>query len=322
MQAIRVTATGGPEALELADGDDLAPGMGEAVVTTEAAGLNFIDVYQRSGAYPMDLPFVPGSEGAGTVAAVGDGVTAVAPGDRVAWVSVPGSYAAQVVAPVDKLVAVPDGVETRTAAAVMLQGITAHYLATSTFPLAPGHTALVYAAAGGVGHLLTQIAVQRGARVIATASDDEKARLAREAGADEVVRYRQVDVAEAVADLTDREGVDVVYDSVGADTFARSLACLRPRGTMVLYGQSSGPVPPLDPQELRKGGSLFLTRPTIAHYTQTRGELVSRAGDLFDWIRAGELEVRIDRTWPLAEAAEAHRYIEAGRTRGKVLLLP
>jgi len=322
MQAIQVKQHGGPEVLELTEVADPTPGPGEAVVAVTVAGLNFIDVYQRSGAYPVATPFVPGSEGAGTVEAVGDGVADLAPGDTVAWTAVPGSYAEKVVAPAERLVKVPEGVDVRTAGAVMLQGITAHYLALSTFPLREGHTALVYAAAGGVGHLLTQIATRRGARVIGTASSEEKAALARSAGAAEVIRYREVDVAEAVAELTGGVGVDVVYDSVGADTFERSLDCLRPRGMMVLYGQSSGPVPPLDPQVLNRKGSLYLTRPTIAHYTATREELLWRTGDLFDWIRAGELEVRVDRTWPLAEAAEAHRYIAAGRTRGKVLLEP
>ena len=322
MQAIQVKRHGGPEVLELTEVADPTPGPGEAVVAVTVAGLNFIDVYQRSGAYPVATPFVPGSEGAGTVEAVGDGVADLAPGDTVAWTAVPGSYAEKVVAPAEQLVKVPEGVDVRTAGAVMLQGITAHYLALSTFPLCEGHTALVYAAAGGVGHLLTQIATRRGARVIGTASSEEKAALARSAGAAEVIRYREVDVAEAVAELTGGVGVDVVYDSVGADTFERSLDCLRPRGMMVLYGQSSGPVPPLDPQVLNRKGSLYLTRPTIAHYTATREELLWRTGDLFDWIRAGELEVRVDRTWPLAEAAEAHRYIAAGRTRGKVLLEP
>lgn len=322
MQAIHVEQHGGPEVLALTEVDDPTPGPGEALVAVAVAGLNFVDVYQRSGLYPVATPYVPGSEGAGTVEAVGDGVADLVPGDTVAWTSVPGSYAQKVAAPAERLVKVPEGVDARTAGAVMLQGITAHYLAVSTFPLSQGHTALVYAAAGGVGRLLTQIAVRRGARVIGTASDEDKAALARSAGAAEVIAYRDVDVAEAVADLTGGTGVDVVYDSVGADTFERSLECLRPRGTLVLYGQSSGPVPPLDPQVLSRKGSLYLTRPTIGDYLATREELLWRAGDLFDWIRAGDLEVRVDRTWPLADAAEAHRYIAAGRTRGKVLLEP
>lgn len=322
MKAIRVHETGGPEVLRLEDVEGLEPGPGKVRVRVEAAGLNFIDVYQRSGKYPTKVPFTPGSEAAGVVEAAGPDVTEVTEGDRVAYAGRLGAYAEQAVVPAEQVVRVPDGVDTRRATAVMLQGMTAHYLTHSTVRLDKGMTALVLAAAGGVGHLLTQIAKRLGARVFATVSTDEKERLARKSGADEVIRYRDVDMAEEVARLTDGAGVDVVYDSVGRDTFDRSLDCLRPRGYLVLYGQSSGPVKPLDPQVLNEKGSVYLTRPTLKYYTADRDELVWRAGDLFDWIAAGELEVRIDRTWPLAEAAEAHRYIEAGKTLGKVLLLP
>ena len=321
MRAIQVAAPGGPEALRVADLATPEPGPGQARVQVEAAGVNFIDTYQRSGAYKLALPAVLGSEGAGVVEALGEGVNGLSEGTRVVWASQLGSYAEQVVLDADGLVVVPDGIDSRTAAAVMLQGMTAHYLAVDTFPLGPDHVALVHAASGGVGHLLVQVAKRRGARVLATTSTDDKARLAREAGADEVIRYDEVDFAPAVAELV-AGGVDVVYDSVGKTTFARSLTCLRPRGYLVLFGQSSGAVEPLDPQRLAAEGSLFLTRPTLAHYTATRAELVGRARDLFAWIAAGELDVRIDRTWPLEQAAEAHRYLEAGQTRGKLLLLP
>ncbi|MEX2618955.1 MAG: quinone oxidoreductase [Egibacteraceae bacterium] len=321
MRAIQVRQTGGPEVLRPVELDAPTPGPGQAVVAVEAAGVNFIDTYQRSGDYPVGLPAIPGSEGAGTVVAVAEGVDGLRPGDRVAWSGQPGSYAEQVVADVDGLVAVPEGVDTPTAAAVMLQGMTAHYLATSTFPLAPGHTALVHAGAGGVGHLLVQVAKRRGAQVVATVSTAEKAELARTAGADEVIRYTEVDFAEEATRLYGH-GVDVVYDSVGRDTFIRSMDCVRPRGMVVLFGQSSGPVAPLDLQVLARNGSLYLTRPTLGHYVADPAELRRRAGDLFAWIVAGELDVRIDRTFPLAEAADAHRYIEGRRTRGKLLLAP
>jgi NADPH:quinone reductase len=322
MRAIRVQQTGGPEVMRVEDLADPAPGEAQVRVRVEAAGVNFIDTYRRSGAYPVDLPMVPGSEAAGVVDAVGAGVEGLRPGDRVAGAAFDGAYAELAVAPADALVPVPDGIDAATAAATMLQGMTAHYLATDTVPLAEGMSALVYAAAGGVGRLLVQIAKQRGARVLATVSTDEKERLAVAAGADDVVRYREVDIAETVRALTDGRGVDVVYDSVGADTFDASLDCLRPRGTMVLYGQSSGKVPPVDPQVLNAKGSLYLTRPTLAHYSANRAELRRRAGDLFTWISAGWLEVRIDRTWPLEEAGAAHRHIEGGKTTGKLLLLP
>ncbi len=321
MKAIRVHQTGDPEVMRLEEVDDPGPAQGGVTVRVAAAGVNFIDLYRRSGAYAVDLPQTPGSEGAGVIEAIGDGVTDLHEGDQVAWAAAPGSYAEMVSLPAAKAVPVPDGVDLQHAAAVMLQGMTAHYLASSTFPLREGHTALVHAGAGGVGRLLVQIAKRRGARVLTTVSTDEKERLAREAGADEVIRYTETDSAEAVARLTDG-GVDVVYDSVGKDTFDKSLDSLRPRGYLVLYGQSSGAVGAVDPQVLNAKGGLFLTRPSLAHYTLDRAELTARAGDLFEWMAAGELDVRVDRTWPLAEAAQAHRYLADRRSKGKLLLLP
>lgn len=321
MRAIRVREPGGPEALEPAEIDVPTPGHGAVRVRVAAAGLNFIDVYHRRGLYPRDLPFVPGMEAAGEVDAVGDGVEGVAQGDRVAYAMHGGAYAEYAVVPADLVVTVPDGVETRTAAAVMLQGMTAHYLTHSTFALGSDHTVLVHAAAGGVGHLLTQIAHHRGAQVVATVSTARKERLARETGADEVIRYDEVDFAEEIGRRLGT-GPHVVYDGVGAATFRRGLECLRHRGTMVLYGAASGPVEPLDPQELNRQGSLFLTRPSLGHYVADRSELEQRARDLFAWISDGWLQVRIDRTFALEDAAEAHRYIEERRTHGKVLLVP
>lgn len=322
MKAIRVHKFGGPEVLSYEDVPLPEPGAGQARVRIETAGVNFIDVYHRTGQYPGQLPITPGMEGAGVVGAVGPEVSEVRPGDRVVYAMQQGSYAEYAVVPAWKLVPIPDGVDTRQAAAVMLQGMTAHYLACSTFPLQPGHTALVHAAAGGVGHLLVQIAKRRGARVIGTVSTEEKARLAREAGADEVILYTQTDFEAETRRLTGGKGVEVVYDSVGKTTFDKSLNCLKPRGCMVLYGQSSGPVLPLDPQVLNTKGSLFLTRPSLGHYVADRTELLQRTGDLFAWMAAGELEVRIDQIFPLAEAGEAHRYLEGRKTRGKVLLVP
>lgn len=322
MRAIRVHDAGGPEMLVAEDVPLPEPGEGQVRVRVEAAGLNFIDVYQRRGLYPLSLPVTMGMEGAGVVDARGPGVDRPGVGERVAWPSQLGSYAEAVVVPAGGVDVIPDGVDTRVAAAVMLQGMTAHYLTHSTVALEKGMTVLVTAAAGGVGLLLTQVATRLGARVIGTCSTAEKETLARGAGAAEVVRYRDVDLAEAVRAATDGAGVDVVYDSVGKDTFAAGLDVLRPRGTMVLYGQSSGPVGPVDPQVLNAKGSLYLTRPSLFHYISRPEERAWRARDLFSWIAAGELDVRIDRTWPLAEAAEAHRYIESGATKGKVLLLP
>jgi NADPH:quinone reductase len=321
VRAIQVTEHGGPEVLRLGEVPDPEPGPGEVRVRVAAAGVNFIDVYFRTGAYPGEPPFVPGSEAAGTVDAVGEGVDGVAEGDRVAFAMLPGAYAEAVAVPADRAVPVPDGVDLETAAAVMLQGMTAHYLATSTFLVEPGHRVLVHAAAGGVGHLLTQICKRRGGTVFATVGSEEKARIAADLGADEVIRYDQEDFAEALAERAGA-GMDVVYDSVGKVTFDRSLDCLRPRGYMVLYGQSSGAVPPVDPQLLNREGSLFLTRPSLPHHTAPREELLSRAGDVFDWVRSGELDVRIGESHPLADAAEAHRRLEGRQTTGKILLLP
>ncbi len=323
MRAIRVHRTGGPEELRLEEVPIPEPGRGQARVRVEWAGVNFIDVYHRTGAYPMPLPLTPGSEGAGVVDALGEGVEGSAPirvGDRVAWAMERQSYADYV--PVDawRLVPVPDGVEQATAAAAMLQGMTAHYLTHSTFPLQPGQVALVHAAAGGVGLLLIQIAKLMGARVIGTVSTERKADLARAAGADEVVLYTRESFRQAARRLTNDRGVDVVYDSVGQTTFADSLDSLHPRGCLVLFGQSSGPVAPIDPGLLGKKGSLFLTRPSLANYVADRPELLWRADEVFAWLRSGELSLRIDREFPLTEAAEAHRLLESRATAGKLLL--
>jgi NADPH2:quinone reductase len=322
MQAITVREHGGPEVLKLEDVATPVPGPGQVRIRISAAGVNFIDVYYRRGLYAANTPFTLGREASGVVEAVGPGVRGLTQGDRVAFSDEPGAYAESIVAPPERLVKVPEGVDLRLAAATMLQGMTAHYLSHSTFPLREGHVALVLAAAGGVGHLLVQMAKRRGARVIGVVSTEEKAALARSAGADDIIFYRSQDLAAEARRLTNGKGVDVVYDSVGRDTFAKSLDALKPRGMMVLYGQSSGPVEPQDPQILNRKGSLFLTRPTLAHHTADADELAMRANDLFTWIQNGEIEVRIDQSYPLAEAAEAHRYLEAGLTRGKVLLLP
>ena len=322
MKAIRVTSFGGPEVLRLEDVPIPAPGPGQVLVKVEAAGLNFIDVYHRTGLYANPLPFTPGPEGAGAVAALGPGVSGFRPGDRVAWASGLGSYAEQVLVPAAHLVLVPSGVDTRTAAALMLQGMTAHYLSESTYPLKASDTCLVHAAAGGVGLLLVQMAKRRGARVFGTVSTDEKAALARGAGADEVIRYTQQDFLAEVKRLTEGRGVQVVYDSVGQATFDKSLDCLAPRGMLVLFGQSSGPVPSFNPRLLAAKGSLFLTRPTLFHYVADRASLEARAGAVLGAAASGRLTVRIERTFPLAEAAEAHRTLEGRKTTGKVLLLP
>jgi NADPH2:quinone reductase len=322
MQAIRIHQFGGPEVLRYEEAPLPEPGAGEARVKIEAAGVNFIDVYHRAGRYPGQLPITPGMEGAGVVDAAGPEISGVKPGDRVAYAMQQGSYAEATVVPAWKLVPIPDGVDTRQAAAVMLQGMTAHYLSHSTYPLQPGDTALVHAAAGGVGLLLVQIAKRCGAQVIGTVSTEEKARLAREAGADEVILYTQADFEAETKRLTSGQGVNVVYDSVGQTTFDKSLNCLKPRGYLVLYGQSSGPVPPLDPQVLNAKGSLFLTRPSLGHYAAGRAEILERSGALFKWMATGELKVRIDKTFPLSEAPEAHRYLEDRKTKGKLLLVP
>src|SRR5690606_2052071 len=320
--AIRIERTGGPEVLTPADVDPPSPGSGEVLVDVEAAGVNYIDTYQRSGVYRVALPYTPGLEGAGTVAEVGPDVTGIAVGDRVAWQGHPGGYAQRAVVPARVVVPVPDGVSAQTAAATMLQGVTAHYLVNSTYPVAEGETILVHAAAGGVGLLLTQLAKAKGARVIGTVSTEEKERLARAAGADEVIRYTERDFAEAVDELTGGEGVPVVYDGVGASTYEASLRSLRRRGTLVLFGASSGPVPPIDPQVLNSGGSLYLTRPTSGDYTATRDELEWRTGELFAAVSAGELDVRSGAADPLADARRAHEDLEGRRTTGKVLLTP
>jgi NADPH:quinone reductase len=322
MKAIRVSRTGGPEVLQLEDVSDPMPGPGEAVVRLEAIGVNFIEIYHRRGLYSSSLPFTPGTEGAGTVVSVGPDVTGLRPGDRVASLNLLGSYAELARAPAERLVLLPETVDTRTAAAAMLQGITAHYLATSTYPLKAGDWCLIHAAAGGVGLLLCQIARDRGARIIGTVSTPEKAELARAAGVHEVVRYTQQDFVSEARRITGGRGVSVVYDSVGKTTFEGSLNSLAPRGMLVLFGQSSGPVSPVDPQLLNSKGSLFLTRPTVAHYSATKEELGARASDLFQWVMTGALKVRVDRTFPLAQAAEAHRALEGRGTTGKVLLIP
>jgi NADPH2:quinone reductase len=302
--------------------DVAAPKAGELLVDVAAAGVNYIDTYQRQGVYKMELPFVPGQEGAGTVAEVGPEVDGFAVGDRVAWLGSLGSYAARKVLPASVAVKVPEGVSLETAAATMLQGVTAHYLVASTFEVKPGHDVLVHAAAGGVGLLLVQLAKARGARVFGTVSTEEKAKLAREAGADEVIRYDRDDFAKAIRDLTDGEGVDVVYDGVGKDTFDASLASLKVRGLLALFGAASGPVPPVDPQRLNSGGSLYLTRPTSVHYVRTREELDWRAKELFDAVLAGDRTVRIGGTYPLADAQRAHEDLQGRRTTGKLLLIP
>jgi NADPH2:quinone reductase len=322
MHAIRVPQYGGPEAMRLEELPTPRPGDGQALVRLEAAGVNFIDVYQRTGLYKNPLPVPLGLEGAGVVEAVGPGVTTVRVGDRVAWTGVPGSYATHAVVPADRLVTLPAGLDGRAGAAAMLQGMTAHYLAHTTYPLKRGDACLVHAAAGGVGLLLCQMARRAGARVIGTVSTEEKAALAREAGADEVILYARQDFEAEVKRLTGGRGLQVVYDSVGRDTFDKGLNCLAPRGYMVLFGQSSGPVGPLDPQILNAKGSLFLTRPSLFHYTASREELVERAGEVLGWVQKGELRLRIGATFPLAEAARAHRDLEGRRTTGKVLLLP
>jgi len=322
MKAIRVHAPGGPEALRYEDVPQPTPSAGQVLVKVEAAGVNFIDVYQRTGHYKVELPFTLGQEAAGVVTAVGSGVTDVTVGARVAYAAVLGAYAEYATVPADRVVVLPDGVSSKQGAAAMLQGMTAHYLASTTYPLKPGDSCLVHAAAGGVGLLLCQIAKLRGARVIGTVSTREKAELARDAGADEVIRYTEQDFEAEVKRLTNGAGLQVIYDSVGKTTFEKGLNCLAHRGMMVLYGQSSGPVGPFDPQVLSQKGSLFLTRPTLVHYIATRAELVARAGELLGWIKQGTLKVRTDRELPLAQAAEAHRLLEGRKTTGKVLLIP
>jgi NADPH2:quinone reductase len=318
MRAVVVHRQGAPDVLTVEDRPTPEPGSGELVVDSSAAGVNFIDTYQRAGVYPMQTPFILGSEGAGRVSAVGPDVTEFAVGDRVAWMSAPGSYAEQVLVRASHAVRVPDDVPDELAAAALLQGVTAHYLANSTYAVQPGDCALVHAAAGGVGLLLTQLIKQRGGRVIATVSTDEKESLARLAGADEVLRYEGF--ADAVRTLTGGRGVDVVYDGVGMATFDDSLTTLRPRGMMVLFGGSSGQVPPLDPQRLNHLGSLFLTRPKTTEYVATRDELTWRAGDILNGISSDDLNVRIGGRYALDEAGRAHEDLEARRTTGKLII--
>jgi NADPH2:quinone reductase len=320
MKAVYIESTGGPEVMHYGDQPTPAPAAGQALVKVAASGVNFIDTYHRTGLYKLPMPAILGSEGAGTVESVGDGVTTVKPGDRVTWAMTRGSYAEYAAVPEAQLVTIPDAVSFNDAAAVMLQGMTAHYLTHSTFPLNEHHVALVHAAAGGTGRLVVQMAKLLGARVIATVGSEEKARIAREAGADETILYREKNFAEEARRLTGGAGVDVVYDSVGADTFERSIDSLKIRGMMVSFGNASGPVPPFSPLLLAQKGSLFLTRPTLAQYILTRAELDWRAGDLFKWLASGKLKLMIDHVYPLADAAQSHRDLEGRNTSGKLVL--
>lgn len=322
MKAIVISEPGGPETLALAEVPEPEAGPGEIVARVDAAGLNYIDTYHRTGLYPVEFPLIPGLEGAGAVISIGPDVETISVGDRVGWAEAMGSYAEQVVVPADRAIPVPDDVPIETAAAVLLQGMTAHYLATDTFPVGEGDTCLVHAGAGGVGLLLTQIAARKGARVITTVGTPAKADLSLAAGASDVILYNETDFAEAVEGLVGSHALDVVFDGVGRATFDKSIDLLRPRGMMVTFGNASGPVPEVSPLTLMAKGSLFLTRPTMRHYLQTTDELLRRAGDLFRWIGEGELDVRIGERFPLAEAAEAHRALEGRRTTGKVVLIP
>ncbi len=322
MRAVVVTQTGGPDVLAVEDRETPTPGPGQLLVRAGAIGVNFIDTYQREGKYPIPTPFVLGLEGAGTVEAVGPDVDEFAVGDRVAWAAALGSYAEYVLVPTAVAVPVPDDVSDEVAAASMLQGMTAHYLTHSLYAVQEGDTALVHAGAGGMGLLLTQLIKLRGGRVITTVSSEEKEKLSREAGADHVIRYTEVDFTEEVRRLTDGVGVPVVYDGVGKTTFDGSLGSLKPRGMLALYGAASGPVPPVDPQRLNAAGSVFLTRPTLAHYVATREELLWRANDVLSWVGGGRLDVRIGHRYPLDEARQAQEDLEGRRTTGKLLLLP
>jgi NADPH:quinone reductase len=322
VKAIRIHATGDAGALRQDEVEVPRPGPGQALLLVEAVGVNFVEIYHRTGLYKVPLPFTLGSEAAGTVEAVGSGVTLVQPGDRVGSINVLGAYAEYALVEAERLVPLPDRVSTRQAAAVLLQGITAHYLTTSTYPLHRGDTCLVHAAAGGVGLLLCQMAKRRGARVIGTVSTEAKATLAREAGADEVILYTRTDFAAEVKRLTGGRGIQVDYDSVGRTTFEKGLGLLTPRGMMVLYGQSSGPVEAFNPQVLSTKGSLYLTRPSLGHYTATRTELLERAGDVLGSVADGSLALRIDREFPLAQAADAQRALEGRGTTGKLLIVP
>jgi NADPH2:quinone reductase len=322
MKAIRIHTPGGPEALKFDDVPEPTPGPGQALVKLAAAGVNFIDVYFRTGMYKAPLPLILGLEGAGVVTAVGTGVTDVKIGDTVAWTGVPGSYGQMAVAPADRLVKLPPGVEPKVGAAAMLQGLTAHYLVRSSYPLKKGDTCLVHAAAGGMGLLLCQMGKMLGATVIGTVSTEEKAALAKGAGAEHVILYTQQDFEPEVKRITGGRGVDVVYDGVGATTFDKSLNCLRPRGYMILFGAASGPVPPLDLQVLNVRGSLFLQRPSLNHHIGAREELLQRAGEVLGWIKEGKIKLRIEHQFPLAQAAEAHKALEGRKTTGKILLIP
>lgn len=322
MWAIQIHEQGGPEVLTWTELPDPTAGLGEIVVEVAGAGLNYIDTYHRTGLYPVELPLVPGLEGAGTVTQVGPGVTTLSVGDQVAWATNPGSYAGQVAMRADHAVKVPDEIDLEVAAALPLQGMTAHFLATSTYPLGPGDRCLVHAGAGGVGLLLIQIAKLYGAEVFTTVGTPEKAELAKTAGADHTILYREVDFAEALIDIAGERPLDVVFDGVGQSVFAKSLTLLRQRGMMVTFGNASGPVDPVSPLELSANGSLFLTRPTLFHYLRTHSEMQSRADDLFGWVSAGELDVRIGARYALRDAAEAHRALEGRTTSGKVLLVP
>ena len=322
MRAIQITQTGGAEVLQLRELPTPTPGPGEALIQIEACGVNFIDIYLREGRYPSPLPFIPGQEAAGTVVGIGPDVSSVKIGDRVAWCGVPGTYAQFAVAPVARLIAIPDGVTTRQAAAAMLQGMTAHYLAYSTYAIQPNDAVLVHAGAGGVGLLLIQMARRLGARVFATVSTKEKAALARAAGADEAILYTREDFAAKVRELTAGAGLPVVYDSVGKTTFDGSLACLRPRGILVLYGGSSGAVPPFDLIQLSARGSLYITRPSLKDYIAKCEEFKQRSDDVLGWVADGTLKLRLEHSYPLAEAAQAHRDLESRKTTGKLLLIP
>jgi NADPH:quinone reductase len=322
MNSIRVHKTGGPEVLRIEELPDPVPGPGELVVNIEAIGVNFIEIYQREGVYPLQRPFTPGSEAAGTVRALGSGVTEFRVGDRVVSQSMRGAYSSRAIVQADRAVKIPDGVTTKVAAACFLQGLTAQYLATSTYPLAPGDSCLIHAAAGGVGLLLCQIAKMRGALVIGTASTPEKLQLAHEAGADETINYTSRDFVAEVKRITNDVGVSAVYDSVGRTTFEGSLNSLRRRGLLALFGQSSGPVAAFDPQILNRKGSLFLTRPTLNDYVATRDELLQRSTELFAWVAQGKLKVKIGTEFPLVRAADAHRALAGRKTTGKVVLIP
>jgi NADPH2:quinone reductase len=322
MKAIQIQKNGGPEVMNLTELPAPEAAAGQALVKVEAAGVNFIDVYHRNGLYPVQLPYVLGVEGSGTVSQIGSGVDTLAAGDRVAWASSAGTYAQYVAVPADKVVKIPEAIGFPEAAAAMLQGMTAHYLAVDTYPIQKGDTVLIHAGAGGVGQLLIQVAKNRGARVLATVSTEAKAELARKAGADEVILYTQKDFEEEVKRLTEGAGVNAVYDGVGQTTFLKSLACLRRRGMLVSFGQSSGKIQPIEPALLGSKGSLYLTRPSLFHYIADRASLERRASEVLEWIAKGELVLHIGEKLPLAEAAEAHRRLEARKTMGKVLLIP